>query len=73
MEKKIVGKKPAKKTKQQKTDMNDFELLLEAAKPLMEYLKKNHEVHTKVIVTRNAAEVFVGLQRVIDPQAFLDE
>lgn len=34
----------------------------EAARPLMEYLSKNHHPHTKVIVDSGHAEVVEGIE-----------
>lgn len=40
--------------------MNEHEILAEAAKPLVEYIKKYHDPHTVIIVDVNSAEVLSG-------------
>jgi hypothetical protein len=41
-------------------NLNEHEILTEAAKPLVEYLQKYHTPHTIVIVDVNSAEVLSG-------------
>lgn len=48
------------------------DLLLEAAKPLIEYLNNNYHPHCKIIVECNSVEVLEGLEQLITKEFIKD-
>jgi hypothetical protein len=48
------------------------DLLLEAAKPLIEYLNNNYHPHCKIIVECNSVEVLEGLEQSITKEFIKD-
>jgi hypothetical protein len=48
------------------------DLLLEAAKPLIEYLNNNYHPNCKIIVECNSVEVLEGLQQSITKEFIKD-